>query len=96
MRKGRVKYFLVIAISLLLLSVPAYRGNTDLSEIDLLDLLPADPNLESNDHLDVQGHESDTSSSIISSLELGVNRSELSYQLPSQIPSFDQTFIPRC
>ncbi len=96
MRKGRVKYFPVIAISLLLLLVPAYLSNTDLLEIDLLDLLRTDPNLESNDHLDVQGHESDTSSSIISSLELGVNRSELSYQLPSRIPSFDQTSILRC
>lgn len=87
---------LVITISSLLLLAPGYLSYNNLSEIALFS---TNLNLESDDPLDVQNHESDIFSSIISSIKFlpGINRLDHSYHLFSKIPSFGKkTPILRC
>jgi hypothetical protein len=96
MEKKPRNIFLVIAVLSLFLLVTAYHSYTNLSEIDLIS---ADVSLENDDQFDVQNQESDAFSVMIFSINLfpGVHRFEPSYQLLSQIPSFNQrTSIHRC
>ncbi len=93
MRKDWAKYLLVIVISFGFLLIPAYHSYTILLEIDLF---PTDPNLETDDQPDVEDDESDTFSSMIPSLELGVNRFEQSHHDLPRIFFDCQTSILRC
>lgn len=65
MGKGPSKIPFVIAISCLLLLVPAYLNWANFTEIDLF---VRDLNFENNDQLDLQNHESDPFSLIIVSI----------------------------
>jgi hypothetical protein len=96
MEKEVNKIFIFIAISSLLFLVPVYLSDTNLSKINLFS---TDLNLENENQLDVQNHESDTFSSIIFFINFfpGVNRFEQSYQLLSRKPFLNQkTSIFRC
>lgn len=96
MRKRPSKIFLVIAISSLLLLIPAYLCYANLSKFDFI---YPDPNLENDDQFNVQNHGLDGFSSTPSSIKFlpGINPFKQSYHLLSQILFFDQeTPILRC